>query len=115
VAHQVSQSQAQEFLIGKYGAVEDLRPLEGGFWSSAYSFCNTGRELVLRFGARKDWFEADKAAMVFASPELPVPELIEIGDAFDGAYAISSRHYGINLEDVRPDSQTPQAQCWRHC
>jgi aminoglycoside phosphotransferase (APT) family kinase protein len=103
VPHRVSQSQAQEFLIGKYGAVEELRPLEGGFWSSAYSFCRAGRELVLRFGARKDWFEADKAAMAFASPELPVPEVIEIGDAFDGAYAISARHYGINLEDVRPD------------
>jgi hypothetical protein len=32
-----------------------------------------------------------------------VPEVIEIGDAFGGAYAISVRHYGINLEDVRPD------------
>jgi len=98
VPHRVSQSQAQEFLAGKYGAVEELRPLGGGFWSSAYSFCHAGRELVLRFGANKDWFEADRAAMAFASPELPVPEVVEIGDAFDGTYAISVRHYGINLE-----------------
>jgi hypothetical protein len=73
VPHRVSQSRAQEFLAGKYGAVEELGPLEGGFWSSAYSFYHDGRELVLRFGAKKDWFEADKAAMAFASPELPVP------------------------------------------
>ncbi len=78
-------------------------PLIGGFWSSAYSFRHAGRELVLRFGARKDWFEADKAAMAFAGPDLPVPEVVEIGDAFDGAYAISVRHHGTNLEDVRPD------------
>ncbi len=103
VPHRVSQSQAQEFLDGRYGAVEELRPLGGGFWSSAYSFCHAGRELVLRLGANKDWFEADRAAMAFASLELPVPEVVEIGDAFDGAYAISVRHYGTNLEDLRPD------------
>jgi aminoglycoside phosphotransferase (APT) family kinase protein len=103
VLHRVSQSQAEEFLAGKYGAVEELRPLGGGFWSSAYSFCHAGRELVLRFGAHKDWFEADRAAMAFASPALPVPEVVEIGDAFDGAYAISVRHHGVFLEDLRPD------------
>ena len=103
VPHRVSQSQAQEFLAGKYGAVEGLRPLGGGFWSSAYSFRHAGRELVLRFGTNKDWFEADRAAMAFASRELPVPEVVEIGDAYDGAYAISVRYYGTNLEDLRPD------------
>src|SRR5258708_11885802 len=101
--HRVSQGQAQEFLAGQYGAVEELRPLGGGFWSSAYSFSHAGRELVLRFGANKDWFEADRAALAFASPDLPVPEVAEVGEAFDGAYAISVRCYGINLEDVRPD------------
>lgn len=103
VPHRLSQSQAQEFLAGKYCAVEELRPLGGGFWSSAYSFSHAGRELVLRFGANKDWFEADRAALAFASPDLPVPEFVEVGEAFDGAYAISVRCYGINLEDVRPD------------
>lgn len=101
--HRVSQGQAQEFLAGKYGAVEELQPLAGGFWSSAYSFSHDGRELVLRFGPDRDWFEADRAATAFASPGLPVPEVVEIGDAFDGGYAISVRHYGVNLEDLRPD------------
>jgi aminoglycoside phosphotransferase (APT) family kinase protein len=103
VPHRVSQNQAQEFLVDKYGAVEELSPLGGGFWSSAYSFRHAGRELVVRFGANKDWFEADRAAMTFSSPELPVPEVVEIGDTFDGAYAISVRHYGTNLEDLRPE------------
>jgi aminoglycoside phosphotransferase (APT) family kinase protein len=103
VPHRVSQSQAQEFLAGKYGAVEELRSLRGGFWSSAYAFSHAGRELVLRFGPNKDWFEADRAALAFASRDLPVPEVIEVGEAFDGVYAISVRCYGINLEDVRPD------------
>lgn len=101
--HRVVESQAREFLADKYGAVDELRPLGGGFWSSAYSFSHAGRALVVRFGANKDWFEADRAAMAFASPDLPVPEVVEIGDAFEGAYAVSARHYGTNLEDVRPD------------
>jgi fructosamine-3-kinase len=103
--HKVSLSQAQEFLAGQYGdgAVEEPRPLGGGFWSSAYAFDHAGRELVVRFGANQDWFEAERAAMAFASSELPVPEVVEIGDAFAGAYVISLRHHGINLEDVRPD------------
>ena len=103
VPHRVVESQAREFLAGKYGAVDELRQLGGGFWSSAYSFSHAGRALVVRFGANKDWFEADRAAMAFASPDLPVPEVVEIGDAFGGAYAVSARHYGTNLEDVRPD------------
>jgi len=97
------ESEARDFLAGKYGAVGELRLLEGGAWSSAYSFWHAGRALVIRFGPGKDWFEADRAAVSFSSPELPVPEVLEIGGAFDGAYAVSVRHYGTYLEDVRPD------------
>lgn len=103
VLHRVDESQARHFLAGKFGAVDDLRPLGGGFWSSAYSFSQAGRALVVRFGPNKDWFEADKAAMAFCAPGLPVPEVVEVGDALGGAYAVSARHYGTNLEDVRPD------------
>jgi aminoglycoside phosphotransferase (APT) family kinase protein len=103
VGHRVAESQARDFLAGKYGAVEELEPLGGGAWSSAYSFSHAGRALVVRFGPDKDWFEADRAAVSFSSPELPVPEVLEVGDAFGGAYAVSVRSYGTNLEDVRPD------------
>lgn len=59
-------------------------------WSSASGPTGTGSE-------------ADRAALAFASPDLPVPEVVEVGEAFDGAYAVSVRCYGINLEDVGPD------------
>jgi len=103
VGHQVGEAEARDFLVRRYGVVEELRPLGGGSWSSAYSFALGGRPLVARFGARKDWFEADRAAMAFASPTIPVPEVLEVGDALGGAYVISTRHYGMNLEKVRPD------------
>jgi hygromycin-B 4-O-kinase len=101
--HSLSQSQAEAFLVARYGDVQDVRPLTGGFWSAAFAFQHAGRELVLRFGSRADWFEADRIAATFASPSLPVPEVLEVGEALDSAYAISVRFHGMNLEDVRPD------------
>jgi aminoglycoside phosphotransferase (APT) family kinase protein len=103
VGHQVVEGQARDFLAGKYGTAEELEPLGGGAWSPAYSFSHAGQALVLRFGPSKEWFEADRAAAAFSSPELPVPKVLEVGDAFDGGYAVSVRHYGTCLEDVRPD------------
>jgi Ser/Thr protein kinase RdoA (MazF antagonist) len=41
--------------------------------------------------------------MAYASRDLPVPEVLAIGDAFDGSFAISRRHHGRFLEDIEPD------------
>lgn len=60
------------------------------------------RQLVLRLGADDDGFQIDRAAMAFARPGLPVPEVLKVGEAFGGAYAISVRHHGRFLEDVDP-------------
>lgn len=103
MVHRVDVGEARAFLTRRYRAVEEVHPLGGGAWSSAYSFVLAGRPLVARFGARRDWFEADRKAMAFSSPELPIPEVLEIGTALGGAYAISARHYGTYLENVRPD------------
>ena len=89
--HSLSQGHAEAFLAARYGDVQDVRPLTGGFWSAAFAFQHAGRELVLRFGARADWFEADRMATTFASLDLPVPEILEVGEALDSAYAISVR------------------------
>jgi aminoglycoside phosphotransferase (APT) family kinase protein len=42
-------------------------------------------------------------AMAFDGPDLPVPSVLEVGDAFGGAYAISVRQRGRFLETVRPE------------
>ena len=97
----------QAFLKAKYGQVEDLERLAGGYWSAAYTFKATDRELVARFGADRSWYEADQAATVFATPELPVPQMIEVGEGLGGAFAVSVRHHGVCLEDIDPEqSQT---------
>ena len=102
----LSHDEVLAFLADRHGgeAVEDLEPLSGGFWSSAFAYRSAdGHELVVRFGQLLDGFEADRAAMAYAGPDLPVPEVLEIGAAFGGSYAISVRARGRFLEDVRPE------------
>ena len=91
------------FLRTLHGApVEDLEPLTGGFWSRAYGYRVGADELVARFGEIRAGFEADRRAMAYASPDLPVPEVLDIGDAFGAAYAISRRARGRFLEELDP-------------
>jgi aminoglycoside phosphotransferase (APT) family kinase protein len=96
----------ERFLVSLHGRpIELLAPLPGGFWSAAYSYRAGGQDLVLRLGTIPEGFEADRAATTFSGPDLPVPKVIMIGQAFGGAYAISERHYGRFLEDIRAEER----------
>jgi aminoglycoside phosphotransferase (APT) family kinase protein len=92
------------FFDGRPGAPEDLEALEalaGGAWSSAWAYRAGGEELVVRFGPEISWYEADRMAMAVGGPDLPVPEVREVGTTPSGrAYAISVRHHGRFLEDT---------------
>ena len=100
----LSRGEIERFLADRHGQpVRDLETLHGGFWSSAFAYRVDDRELVVRFGSVREGFEMDRRAMTFAGPDLPVPAVLEVGDVFGGAYAISVRHHGRFLETVRPD------------
>jgi aminoglycoside phosphotransferase (APT) family kinase protein len=81
-------------------AIADLGPLRGGFWSAAYGYRVGADEFVLRLGDVPEGFTIDRAAMRFGSPALPVPDVLEIGDAFGLSFAISRRHHGRFIESV---------------
>ncbi len=99
--HPVELSEVQAFLQDRFsGRATEVAVLGAGAWSRAYSFRMAGQDLVARFGQHREDFELDHAAEAFASPDLPVPAVSEIGDAFEGAYAISQRRYGIFLESL---------------
>jgi aminoglycoside phosphotransferase (APT) family kinase protein len=103
-ARPLSLEQVEAFLADHHGQpVADLAPLTDGFWSSAFGYRVGDDELVARFGAVRYGFEADRAAMAHASADLPVPEVLAVGDAFGGAFAVSRRHHGRFLEDVAPE------------
>lgn len=100
----VTPEQVAAFLAGVHGTpVGDLEALDGGFWSSAFGYCVEDRDLVLRLGTVPEGFEMDRAAMAFGRLDLPIPEVLEIGEGLGRSYAISVRHRGRFLETVRPD------------
>src|SRR6266566_1836603 len=100
-AEQLSREEVVAFLGGQPGTPEGLEALSGGAWSSAWAYRAGGEELVVRFGPEVSWYEADRMAMAFVGPDLPVPEVREVGTTPSGrAYAISVRHHGRFLEDT---------------
>jgi len=100
-AEQLSRAEVVAFLDGQPGIPEGLEALTGGAWSSAWAYRAGGEELVVRFGREVSWYEADRMAMAFGGPDLPVPEIREVGRTPSGrAYAVSVRHHGRFLEDT---------------
>ena len=75
-----------------------LTPLKGGYWSSAFSYRAGADAQVLRMSNLAEGFLIDQAAMRFASPNLPIPTVSAVGEAFGLNYAISERHYGRFIE-----------------
>lgn len=94
--------EAEAFLARHFGsrATRVVR-LASGYWSTAYSFELEGRELVVRFGRRRDAFEKDRYAATLSSRGMPVPDVLEVGDAGGGySYAVSVRARGRCLEEL---------------
>jgi hypothetical protein len=93
--------EAAGFLAERYaGRAQDISELGGGDWSRAFSFRLGRRDLVARFGRYGEDFVKDRQAMALAGPDLPIPDVLEIGSALGGAYAISQRRFGVFLESL---------------
>jgi hygromycin-B 4-O-kinase len=97
---EVSPAEARSFLDAKYGAVREVSEAGRGEWSVAYAFEAGGRQLVARFGRLREDFEKDRIAALFASPALPVPAILEIGETAGTYYAISELVRGAFLEQL---------------
>lgn len=101
IDNNIDVSQAETFLRNHLGdPVSNVVLVGEGAWSRCFGFRHGDEELVIRFGKYVDDFEKDQRAYTFASPDLPIPKVLEIGEAFDGYYAISTRAYGVPLEQV---------------
>ncbi|HWM18934.1 MAG TPA: aminoglycoside phosphotransferase family protein [Ilumatobacteraceae bacterium] len=90
---------AERFLSRHLGRdVAGVELVGEGAWSKGFGFVDADRDLVVRFGRFVDDFEKDRRAGAFNTSALPIPEVIEIGAAFDGYFAISTRAHGRPLE-----------------
>ena len=97
----MAMTRAEAFLANRFGAdISDVTPLGAGVWSKAFAFRRQDRDYVIRFGAHWDDFARDRLAAAFASPALPIPRVVEMGEAAGGYFAISERVYGGYIDDV---------------
>jgi len=97
----VNQSQAEAFLRERFGSdVRDVAPIGRGDWSRAFAFRLGGADCVARFGAYHEDFAKDRLAAAYASPNLPIPAVIEVGEALGGYYAVSERAFGGYIDDL---------------
>ena len=97
-----SLDQIDRFLIDRFGPVADLVTLQAGGWSSAYGFMADATEWVLRVGHHRHDYEKECVAATWRAPGLPVPEVLEMGDALGCHYIVTRRHHGTKLADLEP-------------
>ncbi len=91
----------EAFLLDRFGpSVRNVAPLTGGEWSQAFAYRVEDQDLVVRFSALEGAFRKDEIASRYASPALPIPAILEIGEAPAGFFAISERRFGEVLETV---------------
>lgn len=97
----LSHDEVERFLSAHYGGRAGRpTPLGAGAWSRAYAFTLDGRDAVARFGLYKDDFEKDRVMGAYSSPRLPIPRVLEVGEAADGYFAVSERVHGMLLDDL---------------
>jgi hygromycin-B 4-O-kinase len=92
---------AETFLIGRFGsAISNVSRIAHGEWSEAYAYRHGGTEYVIRFSPLAEDFLKDRRAAAHNSAELPIPPVIELGEALGGYYAIAERVPGLYLDDL---------------
>ncbi len=93
--------QVEAFLVSRFDTgITGLEFLARGDWSVAYAFQSAGRDYVARFGDFHEDFAKDRLAGAFTSESLPIPQVVDLGEAFGGYYAISARVKGTLLDTL---------------
>lgn len=95
---------AKTFLAEFYGlpdaATLNVEWVGEGAWSRCFGFEHDDQSLVIKFSKYLDDIEKDRRAGTFSAPGLPIPQVLDVGQAFDGHYAIATRVLGVPLESV---------------
>jgi hygromycin-B 4-O-kinase len=101
MAESLTFADAQSFIRGHYGdRASPLKPLGGGAWSKAYALLLDGKEVVARFGAHGDDYSKEQVMSVYSSAQLPIPNVLEVGEAPGGFFAVSERAHGEFLDEL---------------
>jgi|SRR5579883_322254 len=97
----VTLPEVEEILRARFGgSVTEVRPIGYGEWSRAFAFHSDRGDFVARFGAYFEDFAKDRIAAEHASPALPIPRVVEVGEAFGGYFAVAERVLGGYIDDL---------------
>ena len=97
----LSTEQVQQFLTDHHrSGVSNIIMLSGGNWSQAFAYKQAGKDYVIRFGMHQDDYLNDQAAQQYASSDLPIPRVLEVGEEFGGYFAISERAFGTMIDEL---------------
>lgn len=77
-----------------------VEPLPDGTWSQAVALTVGSDQLVLRVGGDRADYELDRVAAVWSCDALPIPQVLDIGEALGGSYALSRRVRGTPLDSL---------------
>lgn len=80
--------------------VRDVALIGAGAWSRCFGFTRGDEALVVRVGRHGDDFARDAHAARYAGPALPVPAVLALGELADGSYVVSTRAWGVPLEQL---------------
>jgi hygromycin-B 4-O-kinase len=83
--------------------VTNVQSVGLGEWSQAFFFTTAGRDKVIRFSRIDEDFRKDQYAAQFSSAQLPIPAIEEIGQAFDGYFAISPKVEGKMIDHLEAE------------
>src|SRR3982074_3051940 len=101
------QARVEAFLAHRFGQpIGGLTPIAHGEWSQAFSFhVRAGAaDYVARFSPLQEDFLKDRLAMGYTAPNLPIPKILEVGEALGGFYALSERARGDFLDTLDGDA-----------
>lgn len=97
---EITTEEASVFLYGRYSSgVTNLKGLVGGKHSKAFSYENSGQDLIIRFNIEDRGFLKDKYAFEHFGRSIPIPKVIEVGLYKDLHYCITEKITGETARD----------------
>jgi hygromycin-B 4-O-kinase len=98
---QITPDQLLSFLSNHlHSEITSIEPTRQGEWSQTFSFCAGQQRKVIRFSAYDEDFKKDRFAARYSSPNLPIPQIEEIGEAFGRSFAISPYVDGEMIDNL---------------
>lgn len=97
----IKQEQLAAFLSRRFNDAGEIMHIGDGWWSQAFAFSADNKLLVIRISKHLTDFEKDVYAYQhFNSPQIPIPEILEIGVLAEDLYYCISAYVEGDLSHI---------------